>query len=165
MGRFIPLFFVYMGLIVTSSFRLPGFYRFTDFLGQQTATLSYWLLSGFSDGVRVVGKTVSFNGFNVIVIGECAGLMEFMMFSAAVIAYPARWRSRLIGLLLGIPILFGFNVFRIMGLLLIGKYEPALFNFTHIYLWQGTMVLMIGGLWIAWVRFVVLGNDRAPLHS
>jgi exosortase H (IPTLxxWG-CTERM-specific) len=123
------------------------------------------LLSGLGDGAEVIGKTVSFNGFNVIVIGECAGLMEFMMFAAAVVAYPAKSRSRLIGLLVGIPVLFGINVFRIMALLLIGKYEPTLFNFAHVYLWQGTMVLMIGGLWIAWVRFVVLGNARAPLRS
>ena len=132
---------------------------------EQTASLSYWFLNGFGASTEVVGKTVSFNGFNVIVIAECAGLLEFMMFAAAVIAYPARWGSRLIGLLIGIPILFGFNVLRIMSLLVIGKYEPTLFHFAHIYLWQGTLVLLIGGLWLAWVRFVVHGNDRAPLRS
>ena len=165
MSRFLPLFFLYMALIATLSFRVIGVDRIGDLLGQQTAILSYWLLSGFGEGAAVAGKTVSFNGFKVIVIGECAGLLEFMMFAAAVIAYPAKWGSRLVGLLIGIPILFGVNVFRIMGLLVVGRYEPTLFHFAHIYLWQGTMILMIGGLWIAWVRFVVLGNDRAPLRS
>ena len=165
MSRFFPLFLLYMGLIVTLSFRLEGFEKFADFLGQQTASLSYWFLSGFSAGAEVVGKTVSFNGFKMIVIGECAALLPIMMFAAAVIAFPARWGSKLIGLLLGIPVLFGFNVFRIMGLLIVGKYEPTLFHFAHIYVWQGSMILMIGGLWLSWVLFVVQGNDRAPLRS
>jgi exosortase H (IPTLxxWG-CTERM-specific) len=165
MSRFLPLFFLYLGLIVALNLPIVGLDEFANFLGRQTASLSSLLLGGLGEGAEVVGKTVTFKGFNVIVVGECAGLLEFMMFAAAVVAYPAKWGSRLIGLLLAIPIVFGFNVFRIMGLVVIGKYQPTLFHFAHVYLWQATMVLMIAGLWIAWVRFVVIGNDRTPLRS
>jgi exosortase/archaeosortase family protein len=132
MSRFLPLFFLYMGLIVALTFRIVGLDDFANFLGRQTATLSALLLSGFGEGAEVVGKTVKFNGFNVVVVGECAGLIEFMMFAAAVVAYPAKWRSRLIGLVLALPVVFGFNLFRIMGLLIIGRYQPTIFHFAHV---------------------------------
>lgn len=169
MGRFLPLFFLYLGLIVTLSFRANGFNEFTTFLGERTAFFSHLLLSRFAEDVVLWGPKVSLKGFKVLVVAECGGLLEFMMYAAAVIAYPAKWRTRLIGLCLGIPVLFGFNVLRIMALLVVGRYEPTLFHFTHIYFWQTTMILMIGILWIAWIRFVVhFGDrayDRAPLRS
>ena len=126
---------------------------------------TYWIVVPFTDAITRVGKTLSYDGFNVIVIGECAGLMEFMIFGAAVMAYPASWKKRLIGALVGIPILFVFNVLRIAGLLFVGRHAAEFFDFAHLYFWQAGTILVICGLWMTWVRYVVQMDDRAPLRA
>lgn len=120
-----------------------------------TAALSAALFAPFSDAVVVRGDVVTYAGFSVRIIEECFGLLEMAIFAAAVLAFAAPWRARLLGLALGVPVIYVFNLLRIAMLLVVGRHTPHLFDFAHLYFWQATLILVITGLWLLWVRFAV----------
>jgi exosortase/archaeosortase family protein len=60
---------------------------------------------------------------------------------------------------MGIPLLYLFNVVRIIVLILVGKFWPSIFDFMHIYFWQATLILMITSVWLLWI-FKVVRDDE-----
>lgn len=163
--RFVPLFLLYLAGIAYFSFGLDTWPNFINWLSETAAILCYWTLVPFTDHVSRIGTIVVYDGFTVEVIGECAGVIEFMIFGAAVFAYPAPWRKRLAGILIATPILFVFNVMRIDGLLFVGRYVPEMFDFAHFYFWQAGTILVIWSLWMIWLRFVIRVELGAPVRA
>jgi archaeosortase B (VPXXXP-CTERM-specific) len=158
--RFVFLFLVYLALVsvlypvFTSSF--PGAIRW---LIDLTAQIEYWLFRPFTQDVSYAGNLVVFHGFSVKIIVECTGIYEILIFSAAVLAFPTSIRKKLIGLLLGGPLLYFFNVIRIVVLIIVGRYWFSIFDFMHIYFWQATLILMITSVWLLWI-FKVVRDDE-----
>lgn len=101
------------------------------------------------------GVFVSYAGFPVKIVPECVGIYEMLIFSACVLAYPAPWRAKLVGLPLGAIVIFLFNLVRIIGLLLVGRHQPELFEFFHLYFWQSTLVVVVAAVWLGWLQLVV----------
>jgi exosortase H (IPTLxxWG-CTERM-specific) len=116
----------------------------------------------FSDDVEIYRRTVTFDGFPLKIVEECVGVYEAMVFAVAVVSFPTRWRKKLLGLALGIPLVFAFNLLRIATLLAIGRYHSDLFDFVHLYLWQGTLLLFMSLVWLLWVWNVV-GYEEDPV--
>lgn len=151
--RFVPLFLVYLGLGSVLMNRLPP--RSLDALLRGTAWVDYQLLRLFSDQVRLDGVIVSLDGFAVRIITECTGLYESLILIAAVLAYRASWRERLLGVVAGTALLYFMNVLRIAFLLVVGRHAPELFDFAHVYFWQTLLAVFIVLLWLVWIRYVV----------
>jgi archaeosortase B (VPXXXP-CTERM-specific) len=121
-----------------------------------TAELVYELLALFSDEARLSGGGIVFFGhFPVAIIDECTGIYEAVLLGAALLAFPTSWGKTAIGFLFGFPLIYAMNVARIMMLLFVGRYFPAIFEFMHIYFWQVTMIAMVASVWLAWVLWVV----------
>jgi exosortase H (IPTLxxWG-CTERM-specific) len=161
--RFALLFGLFLLAIALSypalRLRLDAAFRALEVV---TAHVVAALLGLFSDRVVLRGSAVvALGNFSVTVIDECAGVYEILIFSAAVLAYPATWGQSLMGLALGIPLLYAMNVVRIAGLLVVGAWHEPAFAFMHVYFWQVTMLVMIASTWLAWLLWVVRG-DEAP---
>ena len=74
-----------------------------------------------------------------------------MIFSAAVIASPSHNISyKLKGFLTGGVIIVFLNVLRIAVLGVTGANFPAIFDFMHIYLWQGAFAIAVFFIWLSW---------------
>jgi len=158
--RFALLFLVNLGVLAWAYPRLRERYRFViDALAQFTAWVDYLVLGIFSDVVEHNDKLVSFHGFSVMIIEECTGIYEVLIFVAAVVAFPTGWRDKAIGLGLGVPLLYAFNVVRILFLIVVGHRWPDAFEFMHLYFWQATLIVMITSVWLLWINMVV----RRPL--
>ncbi|HEY8156977.1 MAG TPA: archaeosortase/exosortase family protein [Myxococcota bacterium] len=128
-----------------------------------TAVIEHALLSLVSDDASIKGNLVELGPFSVLIIEECTGIFEALIFLAAVLAYPTGWVDKLIGIGLGVPILYLFNVLRILVLLWFGCFYPQHFEFMHIYFWQATLILMITSVWLLWIFKVVRhGESPAP---
>jgi exosortase H (IPTLxxWG-CTERM-specific) len=130
-------------------------------LMESTATLSGVVLSPFSDNVRWDGQICSFNYFDVRIIDECTGVFEMVIFAAAVLAFPTTWRKKLLGLLLGIPAIYLFNLLRIVLLLVVGSHSYRTFEFMHLYFWQVTLIVIIATIWIGWLMLVVYREEES----
>ena len=132
-----------------------------------TAWLEWAALAPFSEEASLDGNLVHLGSFAVRIIEECTGVFEVIIFVAAVLAFPTTWQKRAIGLGMGIPLLYLFNVLRILVLILVGRYWPSIFEFMHIYFWQATLILMITSVWLLWIFKVVRAGeeDEAPARA
>lgn len=154
--RFLGLFALYLAavgwLLPIATRAFPGV---TRFMVTATAAIEYALLAAFTDEAARSETVVHLGPFAVRIIGECTGMFEMAIYAACVLAFPTRWRKKAIGLLLGIPAIYAFNLLRILCLILVGRYANASFDFFHLYFWQGTLILMITSVWMLWVYLVV----------
>lgn len=97
--------------------------------------------------------------FVFIVVPECGAIEVMAIFFAAVIAFPTRWWKKLIGLLLGLPIMYFVNVFRLTCLAVVGAMDTTqdrwVFNFAHEYVWQTVYIVFVVAVWLVWIEYVV----------
>jgi exosortase H (IPTLxxWG-CTERM-specific) len=97
------------------------------------------------------GGIVSMSGFAVEIKNNCNAIYEVGLYTAAVWAYPASWRERLFGTLVGAGVLYVVNFLRILTLLTVGLLYRSWFEATHLYAWQAVFLLVVGTCWIVWV--------------
>jgi archaeosortase B (VPXXXP-CTERM-specific) len=124
-------------------------------LEERTAWSVHALVSLFTDLTTQRGKLVTLDGFAVSIIIECVGLLEMLIYSACVIAFPAPLRTRALGVLFGCLAIFVFNLLRISTLLIVGRHWGDYFDFFHVYFWQATLIAMIVGVLYAWIKLFV----------
>jgi len=91
-------------------------------------------------------------GFAVEMRDGCNAVNVTLLFWSAVLAFPARWKSKLAGLVVGTLILQAINIVRFISLFYIGQYNLTLFEFTHGYLWETLLVLDTLVIFAIWVR-------------
>jgi exosortase H (IPTLxxWG-CTERM-specific) len=71
---------------------------------------------------------------------------------AAMLAFPAKWQHKLVGLAIGIAAVQAFNVVRIISLFYLGQWNMGWFRFAHEYLWQGLIMLDVLVIFMIWAR-------------
>ncbi len=76
-----------------------------------------------------------------------------MIYSVEVIAFPASWKKRFLGILYGFLILQVANVLRIAALAYAGAHFMSLFEYAHIYVAQGLMVALALGIFFSYLHF------------
>lgn len=95
--------------------------------------------------------------FAVNIRNGCNGVETMLIFLAAVLAFPAPWGARLVGLALGIVAIQVVNLVRVVALFLTGAYLPSMFDSSHTVIWQTVVILSGVLLWIFWAqRFAAL---------
>ena len=119
---------------------------FTGGVAQASAAI----LNVFSEGVTVHGTELRAAGFAVDVENGCNGVETALLFGAAVLAFPAAWRARAIGLIAGFAAIQILNLVRVVTLFWIGRHRPALFSTAHTVLWQSVVVLAGVVLFLLW---------------
>jgi archaeosortase B (VPXXXP-CTERM-specific) len=88
------------------------------------------------------------------IIYECTGVYIVLIFISFIFSYPTTLLKKLLGIVLGIPLIYSFNLFRISILGILEIYSPGLFEFFHLYLWEATFiafVLLVAYCWITWI--------------
>jgi exosortase H (IPTLxxWG-CTERM-specific) len=112
------------------------------------------LVSLFDGAAMAQGKVLwnPSNGFGVSIEPGCNGVEAFIVLSAAMLAFPAAWRSRLWGLGVGFLAIQALNVVRVISLFYIGQWNKEAFEFAHAYLWQALIMLDVLVVWLLWVR-------------
>jgi exosortase H (IPTLxxWG-CTERM-specific) len=112
------------------------------------------LVTLFDAGAMAQGK-VLFNpktGFGVSIEPGCNGVEACIVLMAAMLAFPATWRHRAIGLAIGFVAVQGLNMVRVISLFYLGQWSQRAFEFFHEYLWQGLIMLDVLVVWLLWVR-------------
>jgi exosortase H (IPTLxxWG-CTERM-specific) len=104
--------------------------------------------------VVAVGKVMrsTANGFAVSIEAGCNGVEATIVLVAAMLAFPAPWRNKLIGLVAGIVAVQGLNVVRVISLFYLGQWNLQLFEIAHLYVWQALIMLDVLIVWLIWVR-------------
>ncbi len=76
------------------------------------------------------------------------------MLVAAIFAFPAPWRDRLVGLAAGIVAVQGLNIVRVISLFYLGQWNMQVFEWAHFYVWQALIMLDVLIVWLVWVRLL-----------
>jgi len=157
------LIFVGLLIILTTTFPFLSdkFNPQLTWLMVVTADVTGFFLKLFGMNVWGSGRTVAMSNFAIEVVGECTGLYEMLIFLAAMIAYPASWKRKLIGAGLGIPFLYVINIIRMIFITVVGNWSPQAFDFLHMYFWQVAMILIIVSAWVLWIEKVAHYERKA----
>jgi exosortase H (IPTLxxWG-CTERM-specific) len=123
------------------------------------ARVSGKILRGIGEPVVVAGTTMSSGRFAVNIENGCNGLETALLLAAAVLAFPATWRQRGLGLLAGLAAIEVVNLLRVVTLFWIGVHRPALFGSAHTLVWQTLVVLFGVGFFVLWAGRV---SKRVP---
>lgn len=142
------LFGVNMLSVVQEHLVLP----WTSLLARLCVALVTWF-----DATAVASGKVLWNsstGFGVSIEAGCNGVEACIVLFAAVVAFPAGWRYKLLGLAVGMAAVQALNVVRVISLYYLGQWNTTAFHFAHAYLWQGLIMLDVLVVWLLWARGV-----------
>lgn len=92
------------------------------------------------------------SGFSISVEDTCNASNVIILLGAAVLAFPARWRQKIKGFVMGALVLHIVNFFRIISLFYLAQYNFTWFEFAHWYVWEGLMMIVTLVLFWIWVE-------------
>lgn len=130
-------------------------------LSRTLAKMSVPVLSLFGSATADE-RTLVFRQFSASIEGACDGVQPTLIYLAAVLAFPSRWRAKAWGVLIGVPAIFLVNFVRIVTVMLCGAYRPEWFERVHLYGWQALVIAFTLAVWLFWIERFVRGPSRSP---
>jgi exosortase/archaeosortase family protein len=157
-GRFIIKFLALMALFLLAYRddllgRLLG--PWEELTAQTTLVLLHFLNV---EAVRFGSQIHHPGGFGYEVYYRCTALLVAAVLAALTFATPASVRSKLIGLGVGIPVLVGLNLIRLVQLFHTGVFHPVFFDLAHGFVWELILMLAALGMWWRWSRWATPAN-------
>jgi exosortase H (IPTLxxWG-CTERM-specific) len=118
------------------------------------AAISAGIVKLFDPQVIAQGKVLQSanSGFAVSIEAGCNGIEATIVLLAAILAFPAPWKRKLIGLVIGIIAVQGLNIVRVISLFYLGQWNFSVFEWAHLYAWQALIMLDVMIVWLLWVR-------------
>lgn len=100
------------------------------------------------------GAVIYVPGYALEILFGCNGLEAFIIYGAAIISFPASWRARVVGIVVGLLVLQILNYVRIVLLGVAGVFMPQYFELLHMYVAQGLMIAAALVTFIVWINHV-----------
>ena len=154
MIRFFILFTVLLVGLFTLEILQPAekyvILPFTSFV----ADVSVWLIQFFDDGVVAKANVIkdAATGFGVRIERGCNGVEAMIILFAAIFAFPAPFKNKLIGFAIGFFAIQILNLVRIVSLFYLGQWNQVAFEWFHLYLWQALIIMDALVVWLIWLR-------------
>lgn len=108
------------------------------------------LLRGVESGVGVTGTVMRSPLFALDVRNGCNGVEAVILLAAAILAFPATLRSRLIGLTIASVAIQLLNLVRLSSLFWLGEHHRRIFDFFHVAVWQSLIILAAISIFVLW---------------
>jgi exosortase H (IPTLxxWG-CTERM-specific) len=154
MARFFVLFVVILvallALELTPPVQSAVVLPWTEGLARISAALTTLLDPRVEASGKVLQSTA--NGFAVSIEAGCNGIEAAIVLNAAMLAFPAPWKHRAVGILAGLTAVQALNVLRVISLFYLGQWSPVAFEWAHLYLWQALIMLDVLVVWLVWIR-------------
>ena len=77
---------------------------------------------------------------------------SIVLLLCAIVAFPAPWRHKLLGVALGFLAIQGLNLVRIIALFYLHDWNQVWFEWFHLYLWPALIILDALVVWLIWRR-------------
>lgn len=148
-------FVLYLGiffLLLTSSFgQSQVVHPFTRGVAYLSAAILRILgMPVISKGTSIIGSS-----FQMRVAAGCEGIPVIVLIVVGMLATPASWMYRTIGIALAGTLLYIINLSRAVSLFVIAVWRPQWFDFAHVYLWQTVVVLATLAIFMVWLGWVI----------
>jgi exosortase H (IPTLxxWG-CTERM-specific) len=164
MFRFITLFLIYLFALFALELLEPIDEHVILPFTSGIAKVSVWLVSLFDPHVIAYGKVLEStkNGFAISIERGCNGIEAVIILVSAMLAFPAPWKHRLVGIGLGFVAIQALNLVRIISLFYLGQWNRTWFDWFHLYLWQALIVLDALVAFLVWLRYLPRREALAP---
>ncbi len=161
MKRFILLYVLYMiiAFILVDYKPLHDALRLDDTYTYAVVYLSRFLIELIGISVTASGDLLHLPHAVMEVKFGCNGLEAILLFTAAVLAFPASWKQRLYGIVVGSTLLQFFNLLRIMLLGYVIEYHRDIFDVMHEYITQSILIAIAFVLFLLYLNYVNPKND------
>ena len=165
MTRFFLVFVVILGALFAAELTPPAqaavVLPWTDAL----VRISAGLITFFDPHVAAFGKILqsTANGFAISIEAGCNGVEAALILAAAMLAFPASWKQRAIGILAGLVAIQALNIVRVISLFYLGQWNARAFEWAHLYLWQALIMLDVLVVWLVWLR--TLRASASPMRA
>lgn len=97
------------------------------------------------------------------VTSECTAVNAVFLFISFIFAYSSRFRSKMLGLIAGIPLILATNILRLVVLGWVTEYWPSQAHLFHDYVWETIFIFFIVALWFTWINLVVNREKTAAI--
>jgi exosortase/archaeosortase family protein len=114
-----------------------------------------WMAHGIGSIASVKENIISVGALTLDINHECTGVFVLFVLISFIGSYPAGWRTKVLGIVVGVTVLTVINVLRIVTLVRIVEFYPGLFVYFHEYVWQGAFLMLVtlyALTWVEWAR-------------
>lgn len=156
MVRFLFLFIVILVALFAAELTPPVQAALVLPWTEALTRISAGLITLFDPHVAAFGKVLqsTTGGFAVSVEAGCNGVEAAIILIAAMLAFPAPWRHRALGILAGLCAVQALNIVRVVSLFYLGQWNLRAFEWAHLYLWQALIMLDVLVVWLVWIRML-----------
>jgi len=123
------------------------------------------LLRLLGQDATVLGRSIDSPRASMSIERGCDAIHPSALFLAAILAFPASLRKKVVGAVAGVALLLAINLLRIISLFYIRVHFPAAFEIMHVEVWQALFIFLALLCWIVWVARVMRTVDRPPHAS
>lgn len=103
----------------------------------------------------VEGNIVSLPNFIYRIVPECTPAFGLIVYYATILAYPAPWKKRLVGLIIGTPVILFVNMIRLVSISFIGMARPGIADMADFYVYPALFLIIIVSMFWVWLDEVV----------
>lgn len=162
MIRFFLTFFLIMAGLFVFELTPVGQAYWVEPLTAGLARVSAFLIELFGRDLAVNGIVMvdQATGFAIQIVAGCNGVEAMILLAAAIVAFPAPWRYRLMGLAVGLVSVQALNLVRIVSLFYLGIWHRPWFDWAHLYIWQALIMLDTLLVWMLWIRYIPQKNSE-----
>lgn len=156
MTRFFLIFLFVLVALFSLEMQSPVHQNLIEPFTGMLAAISAGIILPFDDSVMAYGKVLQFGpgGFAVSIEAGCNGVEATIVLIAAVLAFPAPWRARLLAIGLGFLAVQVMNILRIISLFYLGAWNLDYFTWVHLYLWPALIMLDVLIVFIVYLRYL-----------
>jgi exosortase/archaeosortase family protein len=122
---------------------------------QANAWVSNVVLRGLRQPTRLTGVTIQSERFSFVIKRGCDATEPVWLLASAVLAFPAPFRRKLVGILAGTLLLLGINQLRVVCLFFVGRDLPRFYEPLHLTVFPAVFLLLALVLWVGWVQWAV----------
>lgn len=106
------------------------------------------------------GSLINLPSISLDVKFGCNGLEAVMIYCVAVLTFPATWKKRFYGIILGFLVIQVLNLIRIVALAYAGVYHRELFDIVHLYVAQGVMIAVALGTFVLYLNYLSHRDEK-----
>lgn len=136
------------------SFVHPLYEWLTQWLTHTLLVASQAVLLAFSEESLIYKKSLQQIGGNGIYLDRgCLGRNLMGLYAGFIVVFPGRVRSKLWFIPIGLMLIFGVNILRIVGLYITNKYYPQYMDINHHTVFKYTVYALTFLLWYIWIKY------------
>ena len=160
MLRFLSLFLVIVVALFAAELTPPAQHALVVPWTEVVARLSAALVTPFDSHVLAYGRVLqsTADGFAVSIEAGCNGVEACLLLVAAMLAFPAPWTRKALGIFGGVLAVQLLNLVRVVSLFYLGQWNRAAFEWAHLYVWQTLIMVDVLVVWLIWLRWVRNGD-------